>query len=79
MELIEKLKIELDETLSADNLPYIKIETAAKLMGADADCLRQSIYNGTCPFGWGYGGNGLRNGYARIPKLPFRSFMLGGK
>lgn len=78
MDIINALQAELEAALSKDNDPYIRVEDAAKLIGADPNCLRQSIYNGTCPFGVGYGGTSIRNGYAKIPKLKFWHWMNGG-
>jgi hypothetical protein len=70
-EIIEKLQRDLDELVSKDNLPYLKIEDAAKLFDMHKDTLRQSIYNGACPFGFGYPPTKGHSGYGRIPKLTF--------
>ena len=78
-EIIKELQRQLDAAMEADKDPYIRIEDAAKLIGADPDCIRKSIYNGTCPFGVGYGGNKARNGYAKIPKLTFYNWVTSGR
>lgn len=76
-EIISKLQIQLDEAMDADKDPFIRIEDAAALIGADPECIRKAIYNGTCPFGIGYAGSKVRNGYSKIPKLPFYYWMTG--
>jgi hypothetical protein len=76
-ETIETLQRQLDEIMDNDSDPFIRIEDAAQLIGADPDCIRKAIYNGTCPFGIGYAGNKVRNGYSKIPKLPFYYWMTG--
>lgn len=78
-EIIKRLQEQLDEVMDRDNDPCVRIEDAAKLIGADVECLRRSIYNGTCPFGVGYGGTKARNGYAKIPKLTFYNWVTATK
>lgn len=78
-EIIEKLQRDLDTLMEKDNLPYVTVEDAAKLIGADSSCLRNSIYKGVCPFGVGYPGDKLHNGYSKIPKLAFYRWMTTGK
>ena len=74
-EIIEQLQRDLDELVSRDNLPYLKIEDAAKFLDMHKDTLRQSIYNGACPFGFGYPPTKNHNGYGKIPKLAFYNWM----
>jgi hypothetical protein len=76
-EIITRLQLLLDNAMESDNDPFIRIEDAAQLIGADPECIRKAIYNGTCPFGIGYAGNKARNGYSKIPKLPFYYWMTG--
>jgi len=78
-QIIKDLQRQLDEAMEADPDPYIKIKVAARLIGADLNCIRQASYNGTCPFGFGYAGNNVRNGYSKIPKLPFYYWMTGAR
>lgn len=75
--IIEDLQRKLDEAMEADDSPYIRIEDAADILGCHPDSLRKIIYNGTCPFGVGFAGNKARNGFSKIPKLPFYYWMTG--
>lgn len=77
-EIIEKMNQELETLLTKDKEPYVKLEEVAKFLGADAQCLRNTIYRGTCPFGFGYPGDSLHNGYAKIPKLVFYNWVMAG-
>jgi hypothetical protein len=74
-EIIKDLKQRLDEAMARTKDPYLTIDEVAAILGADVNCIRSSIYNGTCPFGFGYGGTKLRNGYSKIPKLVFYNWM----
>lgn len=78
-EIIKQLQNQLNEAMEKDKNPYIRIEDAARLLGVDVECLRRSIYNGTCPFGVGYSGTKGRNGYAKIPKLTFYNWVTATK
>lgn len=76
-EIIQDLQRQLDEAMEADQDPFIRIEDVAQMLGISPDTLRKVIYNGTCPFGIGYAGNKFRNGFSKIPKLPFYYWMTG--
>ena len=77
MEIIERLRRELDSVMEANDSPFLRIEEAADILGCHPDSLRKIIYNGTCPFGVGFAGNRARNGFSKIPKLPFYYWMTG--
>jgi hypothetical protein len=76
-QIIMDLQRQLDEAMEADEDPFIRIEDAAELIGMHPDTLRKIIYNGTCPFGIGYAGSKVRNGFSKILKLPFYYWMTG--
>ena len=76
--IIKNLENELIDVLNQDNSPSISVEVAAKLIGQDRDCLRRSIANGTCPFG--YGGINREKGthFGRVSKLALWNFLTKG-
>ncbi len=78
-QIIQDLQKQLDEAMEADQDPFIRIEDAARLIGCSPECIRKAIYNGTCPFGFGWAGSNVRNGYSKIPKLPFYYWMTGAR
>lgn len=75
--VIDKLRHDLITAIDADDSPSLSVETAAKILGQDKDCLRESIANGTCPFG--FGGRRLSGQrYAKVSKLALWNFLNKG-
>ena len=75
--MIDKLQNDLIELIEKDESPSVTIEEAAKLLGQDRDCLRQSIASGTCPFGYG-GTNPGGSRFGRVSKLALWNFLTKG-
>ena len=71
---------ELNEAMNENpNSAFISVEKASKLLGVDKECLRASILNGNCRFGFG----GSKTEYAdkyfyKIPKLSLYNFLMPG-
>jgi hypothetical protein len=67
---LEALRVVMDAT-DGGSLP---IDTVAAILGIDKDCLRESIADGTCPFGVG-GRNPGGNRFGRCPKAALWNWM----
>lgn len=63
-------------TLVENNPRYISVRAAAEYLGMDADCLRDSIYQGKCQFGISWVAD--KNRGIKIPTLPFYLFATCG-
>jgi len=77
-EIIGRLNRELVEALDADQSASISINTAAKLLNIDDQCLRVAIARGSCPFA--VGGEHERTGhrFGRISKLALYNWLTKG-
>ena len=77
-QIIVDLEKKLLDAMEEDRDPSITIIKAAEVVGMDVDCLRQSISQGTCPFGVG-GKNGDRgNRFGKVPKVAIWNWMMKG-
>lgn len=54
---------------------FVPVNVAAKYLGMDITCLRDSIDQGKCRFGIGGRNNGNGNRFAKIPTLAFYNWV----
>lgn len=72
--IIDRLEQDLDNLMSADASPTIAVNEVAAYLGIDPMCIRQMAYNNSCPWAFGYKGDG--NGYARVSKLALYRWLM---
>ena len=77
-ELIKSQETKIQKLFEKYPNGSIPIEPVAKALEIDPDCLRESIAQGTCPFGVGGKHPGGGNRFGKVVTLPFYNWMMKG-